>query len=81
MSRLVPALGQLPASASGDVEETPVMALLLFLGLVLVTVLLGFLAAVQGGLRGVATLNAPRRLVELRRRAPEQSPPDTLASI
>ena len=28
------------------------MALLLFLGLVLVTVLLGFLAAVQGGLRG-----------------------------
>ena len=57
------------------------LALLLFLGLVLVTVLVGFLAAVQGGLRGVATLNPPRRIAELRRGAPEQSPPDTLASI
>ena len=62
-------------------EENPVMALLLFLGLVLVTVLLGFLAAVQGGLRGVATVNPRRQVAELRRRAPEQSPPDTLASI
>lgn len=57
------------------------MALLLFLGLVLVTVLLGFLAAVQGGLRGVATLNAPRRIVELSKRASEHAPPDTLSSI
>ena len=57
------------------------MALLLFLGLVLVTVLLGFLAAVQGGLRGVATLNAPRQIVELSKRASEQAPPDTLSSI
>ena len=57
------------------------LALLLFLGLALVTVVLGFVAAVQGGLRGIATMNPRRRIAELRRRAPEQSPPDTLASI
>lgn len=80
MSRLVPGVGSLPTAALGDVEENPVMALLVFLGLVLVTVLLGFLAAVQGGLRGVATLNASRRIVELSS-ASEQAPPDTLSSI
>lgn len=56
------------------------LALLLFLGLVLVTVLLGFLAAVQGGLRGVTPMNAPRRIVELSRRAAEQAPTDALSS-
>ena len=55
------------------------LALLLFLGLVLVTVLLGFLAAVQGGLR-VAAMNAPRRIVEFSRRAAEQAPSEALSS-
>ena len=56
------------------------VALLLFLGLVLATVVLGFLAAVQGGTRGVAPMDAPRRIVELSRRAAEQAPPDPLSS-
>lgn len=57
-----------------------VLALLLFLGLVLVTVVLGFLAAVQGGLHGVSAMNAPRRIVELGRRAAEPAPRDALSS-
>lgn len=57
------------------------LALLLFLGLVLATVLLGFLAAVEGGGRAVATMNAPRRIVGLSRPAAEQAPPDALSSF
>ena len=56
------------------------LALLLFLSLVLLTVVLGFLAAVQGGLRGVPTMNAPRTIVELGRRTAEQASPDALSS-
>lgn len=80
MSRLVPASAH-PEARTRRRGGTVVLALLVFLGLVLVTVLLGFLAAVQGGLRGVATLNAPRRIVELSKRASEHAPPDTLSSI
>ena len=56
-------------------------ALLLFLGLVFATVMLGFLAVVQGGGRAVATTNAPRRLVGASRATSKQVPPDTLTSI
>ena len=57
------------------------LALLLFLGLVLATVVLGFVAALQGGARAVATTNARRRLRELNRPAGEQAPPNTLSSM
>ena len=56
-------------------------ALLLFLGLVFVIVMLGFLAAVQGGGRAVATTNARRRLVGVGRSTSKQVPPETLTSI
>lgn len=57
------------------------IALLLFLGLVLGTVLLGFLAAVQGGGRAVAPTRARRRIVELSRPGVEQTPADALSSV
>lgn len=50
------------------------LALLLFLGLLLATVVVGFLAVVQGGGRAVAATNARRRLVELSRPAADEAP-------
>ena len=79
LSRLVPASDH-PGVRTRRRGGNLVLALLLFLGLVLMTVLLGFLAAVQGGMRGSAAINPPRRIVELSRRVAEQAPPDTLGS-
>ena len=57
------------------------LALLLFLGLVLATVVLGFIAALHGGARAVASTNAQQRLRELSRPVGEQAPPSTLSSM